>query len=883
MRASWQLAISNLSGRKGRSVLLVMAVALATALSVATAAVMGTIHGSLRRAVGQMTGHGDVIVRHRYGDRIPAATLDMIEAWPQVQRIAGRFGTAITLQNTSGKQRAHAVAIGVDLERDAALNPIALAEGRPARSDDEMVVDQFVAEKLEAKVGDMIEAESGGGFDLLTGLADQMLGYRRTIWSRDPGSGGRVLFRIVGIADRPRLQILQRPSAYIGIDRAYFLAGLVGLFDTIHVKLTDTIAAEAFRTRYEPQLPPDVRFQTAAGLSSGANRALRAMRLAELVINLIVLLSSAFLILTGLSTAVDQRQRELALLRCIGATRFQIGMAQLWCGLILTVCAVIPALPLGMFLGYLITVEHADALTGGFAPDIRGVGTAVAATLLAGLLGAVYPAMRATRISPLRAMSARAVPTASRGVAACLAIGLVLAAAQPIVMGLRLPKSIVVWLYLNVGIAVTFIGYFLLSVPLTVVLVRALGSIVARVVCVPAQLLRQHAGATPMRHGFTGASLMVGVAMLVSTWMAGRTLLNDWLANVKLPDGFVHSPFPMTDGQWQRLQASEAISSLCPTSAFRVELQSVRFGATDIIPPHTLFACFDPRQFFLMTDMDWVQGDRDTALRRLEAGRAVLVSREYLVAHGIGVGSKLTVLDNVSGPVEFDVVGVVSSPGLDVAVSFFGIHRYYADASVSTIFGTRADAARYFHNKTINLVLVRFRPDLTDAEALARLRADVGDFMIVGSARRIRRFVESLYAGLLSTVTTVSIAMLLMACFGLGNVIIANLTARRFEYGVLRAMGTPRSMLARLILAETLLIAAVGALLGSGLGVQFALIDRALMRRLYGWHAPLHIPWDVIAFGCGVATLMALLATLPAVWHLIRVHPRTLLAVGRDG
>jgi len=860
-----------------------MAVTLATALSVAAAAVLGTIHGSLRHAVGEMTGFSDVIVRHRYGDRIRASLLDMITTLPEVERITGRFGTATTLHHTDSGGQTHAVAIGVELERDAALNPLSLVAGRPARRGDEMVIDQFVAEKLGAEVGDSIEAESGGGFDLLAGLADRMLGYRRSLWSRDPGSAGRSRFQIVGIAKRERLQILQRPSAMIAIDRAYSLAGLDDVYDTIHVKLADGVDAQTFRDRYESALPRDVRFQTAAGLSSGANRALRAMRLAELVINLVVLLSCAMLILTGLTTAVEQRQRELALLRCIGATRGQIAMSQLLCGLLLTICAIAPALPLGLFLGYLIIVRHADTLIGGFAPDGRGMVIAVVAALLAGLLGAAYPACRAMRISPLRAMTTRAAPASSRGVIACLVIGLAFAATQPVAMLLRLPKDLVFWIYLYAGIALTFIGYFLLSVPLTAVLARVLGPILARFLRVPEDLLRQSVGATTVRHGFTGASLMVGVAMLVSTWMGGRSLVSDWLSNVKLPDGFVHSPFPMTDRQWQRLQSSSAISSLCPTTAFKVELQNVRFGATDIVPPHTLFSCFNPREFFLMTEMDWVQGDRESALKRLDEGRAVLVSREYLVAHGIGVGSKLTVLTEVSGPVEFDVVGVVSSPGLDVAVSFFGIHRYYADAAVSTIFGTRADAARYFHNETINLVLVRFRPDLTNAEAMVQLRKDVDDFMIVGSASNIRGFVDAVYAGLLATASSVAVAMLLMACFGLGNIIIANLTARRFEFGVLRGVGAPRSLLARLVMAETLLIAAVGCVLGTGLGVQSSLIEHEFMRRLYGLDASPRIPWDVIVLGCATATLLALLATLPAVWHLMRVHPRALLAVGREG
>src|SRR4029079_4177935 len=82
--------------------------------------------------------------------------------------------------------------------------------------------------------------------------------------------------------------------------------------------------------------------------------------------------------------------------------------------------------------------------------------------------------------------------------------------------------------------------------------------------------------------------------------------------------------------------------------------------------------------------------------------------------------------------------------------------------------------------------------------------------------------------------STVAIASLIIACLGVGNLILANIAARRYEYGVLRAMGASRGMLGRIVAAETLLVALVGCIVGTGLGIQLAATGQSLHRRLVG-------------------------------------------------
>jgi hypothetical protein len=67
-------------------------------------------------------------------------------------------------------------------------------------------------------------------------------------------------------------------------------------------------------------------------------------------------------------------------------------------------------------------------------------------------------------------------------------------------------------------------------------------------------------------------------------------------------------------------------------------VQTDAFGVSGLTTYTTSFIAFEPREFFGMTHLEFVEGDEESALERLEAGGAVIVGREFRVAQGLGVG-----------------------------------------------------------------------------------------------------------------------------------------------------------------------------------------------------------------------------------------------------
>jgi putative ABC transport system permease protein len=853
MRAIWRLSINALAGRASRTALLIAAVALSVTLIATVATALGTLNQSMRDRLDRNLGTADVRVRELTGARFDASVADLFQDRPEVTALSRVLRAPLPLKNTRTGVTLTPIASGVDPDGEFALASPEISAGRLIESRGEILLGQFAAEGLEAQIGDTLEVVRFG----------------------DP-----IEFEVVGITRAlSSLQLVPRTEVTVFRDALQEASGYADSLSELKLGLSPDAGPIAFADEMADDVPENVLVEPTERVTSGLNETIRVNRFFFFLASILAFVASSFIILTGLTTGVLERQRELAVMRAIGGARAPLAIAQLVVGASVGLIGAVIGTPLGVALAWALLRYFGGEGEVALTIPAWGLWMCVAGALGAGVLGALWPAIAAARTSPLRSFSRRAIIPKTWPVIATGLLGLAGLALQFAIVTLSPDGQTMFWLYALIGLPAMVLGYFLLGVPLVVITAKLLGPIVAALFRVPKSLLVSSVSATPYRNGFTAGALMVGLAIMTSNWTTGNAFLNRWLTSIEFPEAFVHGWMGLEEQNQQRIEELDFVAETCAITLFKIESQA--FGVTSLKPIKTTFVAFEPEKFFEMASVHWVAGDREEAIRRVSEGGAVIVAKEFLVERDEYEVGDTFPITHKGETHELEIVGAVSSPGLDLVRKYFDIGAEYADQAINSVFGSRADLKRLFGSDAIHLIQVELADDanLTDEQVTEKLRAALDDRMLaVGSGREIIEGITEIGERSIRIANFVGLGAMLVGCFGVGNIVVASIQARRFEFGVVRAVGAQGATLGRLIMAEVLLISLAACVLGTSFGIQGAFGGHRLNRYLAGIELPLEPPPGAIAMGWGILIALTLGFVTPMIVRIARTRPRMLLA-----
>jgi putative ABC transport system permease protein len=862
MRAAWRLAINSLSARRNRTALLIACVALCALLVCAVACALSTIDHNLNSRVTQTVGAGDARVTRPGQARFDASLVGAFAKLPQVKLASGRWAEPLPLETIAApgatSNSGVALGYGIDPSRENKLRPLEMAEGRPIERTGEVVIDSRLRDTLKCKLGDTLKVSR---------------------------LGDEITLKVVGISRAPALGgIFTQQPAYITLEQMSTIAGLSVRISELDLVLNEGVDPEKFvREQREMVRAIDDKLllQTSARVTANFRESQKSGQIGQVLVSILSFLAASFIIMTGLTTGVSERTRELAILRCIGADRGTLAWSQLFIGAIVGVLGAIVGVPLGVLAAWVLTTIYHEQLPAGFQPAWITVPFAFACAVASGIVGASWSAIVAARTSPLQGLSTRSRAVAPKWLWVCIALG-VLCPLGHVAIALNLAKiPYYFWVYVLAGYPLMFIGYFALGVPVMKLVVRFGAPIVSRMLGLPRKLLGRTVAATPYRHGFTASAMMVGLALLTVIWTNGRAVMLDWVDSLKFPDFFVMGLNLPEDAE-RRVAQVPGVDKTCAITSHNVAISVVRdgkeeaaFNVRGLAKYNSTFIAFDPTTFFDMTKLTWVQGDPATAIPKLNKGGSVLVAREFLQARGIGVGEVLTVKSGERSA-KFEVVGVVSSPGLDIASKFFSVGEDYLDQAVNSIFGSQRDLREKLGVSGVNLVQGSFVAGADHAQVIKELKQLRG-VLEAGDGAAIKNEIRGFLGVSVTVASIVAVGAMLVACFGVANVIVAGVQARTFEFGVLLAVGSSRGLLARMVLGEALLIAIGACVLGTLLGLQIAWGGQLITERMIGIVLHFVAPWGALAMGWVILTLITLGAAFAPALNLARQRPRELI------
>jgi putative ABC transport system permease protein len=167
---------------------------------------------------------------------------------------------------------------------------------------------------------------------------------------------------------------------------------------------TDLVAAKTAVERVgNPYGRPTVqtRSEYEKTAAKGVNTALGLVYVMLALAIIIALLGIA----NTLSLAVHERTRELGLLRAVGQTRAQTRSMVRWEAVIVAVFGTLGGLACGLLLGWALVRTASSDTMSTFAAPVTQMVTIVVIGALAGVLAAIRPARRASRLDVLQALS----------------------------------------------------------------------------------------------------------------------------------------------------------------------------------------------------------------------------------------------------------------------------------------------------------------------------------------------------------------------------------------------------------------------------------------------------------------------------------------------
>jgi putative ABC transport system permease protein len=218
-------------------------------------------------------------------------------------------------------------------------------------------------------------------------------------------SGRRLAVRVRGIYAPPAFDRIQPVLAPVLVSRRAFVATFPRpKLRYAFVKLAGTPSpATIAAVRAQLRRLPGTKVQTKEAWVSEQAAAINSLLNLLYVLLALSIVVSLFGMVNTLILAVFERTRELGMLRAIGMNRRQVRRMVRHESTITALIGAGLGLPVGLFLAGIVTRALSDQGLA-FAVPVRSLAVFVGAAFVAGLVAAVAPARRASRLDVLRAL-----------------------------------------------------------------------------------------------------------------------------------------------------------------------------------------------------------------------------------------------------------------------------------------------------------------------------------------------------------------------------------------------------------------------------------------------------------------------------------------------
>jgi putative ABC transport system permease protein len=620
-------------------------------------------------------------------------------------------------------------------------------------------------------------------------------------------------------------------------------------------------------------MPTDVLVATPDTRSEQAEKMVRSFEYNLLALTFIALMVGMFLIYNTMTITILRRRPEIGILRAIGVSRRTVQSIFLW----EAICLGLMGTTLGVVMGAFMADGALKAVAQTFqyfyfkvplekiTVDPLQYAAAFAIGMGLTLIAALPPLLESTTVSPAEATRrASQESKVRRSTTPLFLVGLVclalcyVCALQPAVNGFPLFGYVAALLAI---MGTSFLVPLILakSLPLIATIFARLFGVEGRIAAVSLQ-------GTLGRTAVACASLMIGIAMMVSLAImisSFRKTVTHWIDQSFEADLWLQSQARASGNKFGRLKedAIEAASAVDGVAAAE--------GFVDRnINYQGMSAFLAAADFDVLTNYGnqlFLSGESSKTVCARVVGMHAIISEPFAVRKNLKKGDSVE-LDTPLGKRQFFIEDVFYDYASDLGYIIIPRDVYkslYSDNSISNVaiyLKAGADIEKVRQGILKNLG----SSSLVSLSSTSELRKE--------AIRIFDRTFAITYA--LHTIA-VTVAML-----SIMNALFALTIESRREFAILRYIGAKKTQLAKIVYLQAAILGACGNFGGIGLGyILSLLLIHVINKQSFGWSVQYFVPYDFILQS---STLVILTSILSGIYPA-RMAARTLApSVVRD-
>jgi len=429
----------------------------------------------------------------------------------------------------------------------------------------------------------------------------------------------------------------------------------------------------------------------------------------------------------------------------------------------------------------------------------------IGVTLLAGLL----PALSASRVTPLEALRPEIGDSRQRISRASTIVGLIFVVLA--IFGL-----------LSGQVGLTALGGLLFLVgmvlfapvlvrPITLVFAALIATIFAREGT--GDLAKGNLTRQPTRAAITASATMIGLAIIVGMGGMVWSMTDGFLSILQKSLGSDYLIMPPSVGVWgSNVGAKETLAEDLREVNGVAAVSTFRVAATTLNGKALTMLGIDPLNYPKVATLNFQEGDRDTAYAALNSGRALIANGVLAAQAGLKIG------DEVS----------ISTPTGTKAYRIIAIAGDYLNAKIMTAYTAQANLETDFKKNEDIFIQLNLAAGVDPALVEPKLKTILEDYpqfkLLSGKAyfdenKQLFDSIFLFYFVLLGVLALPSLIAML-------NTLAIGVIERTREIGMLRAIGATRRQIRRVVVAESLLLAAIGTAFGllAGLYLGYVMV-----------------------------------------------------------